>query len=306
LLWGEVIFGKQLNNQVILYWKEVLIMETIISSSSKEVIISEKRTALIGERINPTGKKKLAEALKIGDFDIILQEARNQVLAGADILDVNVGAGGVDEVLVLPKVVELLMAETDTPLCLDSGDGNALEAALKVYKGKALINSVKGTEHSLNQVLPLVKDYGAAVIVLPADERGIPRDAETRMEIIERVIERSVKLGISLNDLVVDCLVLSVGVDGQGGLVTLETIRRVKEKFGVNITLGASNISYGLPGREVINGVFLGMAIAAGCTCPVVDVAKVRKHIVASDLLLGHDRFSKQYLKYYRANENLF
>ncbi|WP_407312362.1 dihydropteroate synthase [Desulfosporosinus sp. SB140] len=281
-------------------------METRLSSSTKEVIISEKRTTLIGERINPTGKKKLAEALKIGDLEIIRQEARNQVLAGADILDVNVGAGGVDEVAMLPQVVKLLMAETDMPLCLDSGDGNAIEAALKVYQGKALINSVKGTEHSLGQVLPLVKDYGAAVIILPADERGIPRDVETRMEIIDRVIERSAKLGISLNDLVVDCLVLSVGVDGHGGVVTLETIRRVKETYGVNITLGASNISYGLPGREVINGVFLGMAIAAGCTCPVVDAAKVRKYIMAADLILGNDRFSKQYLKYFRANENLF
>ena len=281
-------------------------METLLSSSTKEVTISEKRTALIGERINPTGKKKLAEALKVGDMDIIRQEAHNQVEAGADILDVNVGAGGVDEVKVLPEIVKLLMAETDTPLCLDSGDGNALEAALHVYQGKALINSVKGTEHSLEQVLPLVKEFGAAAIILPADERGIPRDVETRLEIIDRVINRAVQMGIPLNDLVVDCLVLSVGVDGQGGQVTLETIRRVKEKYGVNITLGASNISYGLPGREVINGVFLGMAIAAGCTCPVVDVAKVRKHIVAADLLLGHDRFSKQYLKYYRANENLF
>lgn len=281
-------------------------METKLSSVTKEVIISENRTTLIGERINPTGKKKLAEALKAGDFEIVRQEARNQVAAGADILDVNVGAGGVDEVVVLPQIVKLLAEETDTPLCFDSGDGNALEAALKVYQGKALINSVKGTEHSLDQVLPLVKEHGAAVIVLPADERGIPRDVETRMEIIDRVIERATQLGISLNDIVVDCLVLSVGVDGQGGLVTLETIRQVKEKYGVNITLGASNISYGLPGREVINGMFLGMAIAAGCTCPVIDVAKVRKHIVAADLLLGNDRFSRSYLKYFRENENQF
>jgi Methionine synthase I, cobalamin-binding domain len=282
-------------------------METKLSSATKEVIISEKKTTLIGERINPTGKKKLAEALRIGEYEeLILQEARNQVLAGADILDVNVGTGGVDEVVVLPKVVQLLMAEMDTPLCIDSGDGSALEACLKVYKGKALINSVKGTEHSMDQILPLVKEYGAAVIVLPADERGIPRDVETRMEIFDRVIERSSKLGIPLNDIVVDALVLSVAVDGKGGLVTLDVIRRVKEKYGVNVTLGASNISYGVPGREVVNGVFLGMAIAAGCTCPVVDAAKVRKHIMAADLLLGNDRFSRQYLKYYRENENLF
>ncbi len=281
-------------------------METKVSSTTKEVIISDKRTALIGERINPTGKKKLAEALKLGDFALVRQEARNQVTAGADILDVNVGAGGVDEVMVLPQVVKLLMAETDTPLCFDSGDGKALAAALNVYNGKALVNSVKGTEHSLAQVLPLVQEHGAAVIALPADERGIPHDVETRLGIIDKIIERSTQLGIPLNDIVVDCLVLSVGVDGQAGLVTLETIRRVKATYGVNITLGASNISFGVPGREVINGVFLGMAIAAGCTCPVVDVAKVRKHILAADLLLGMDRFSRHYLKYYREHEELF
>lgn len=281
-------------------------METILSSSTKEVIISEKRTILIGERINPTGKKKLAEALRQGDYELVRQEARQQVAAGADILDVNVGTGGVDEVAVLPEVVKIVMEEVDVPLCFDSGDANALEAAMKVYSGKPLVNSVKGTAHSLEQVLPLVKEFGAAVIALPADERGIPKDVDTRMEVIDKIIEHSLKVGISLNDIVIDPLVLSVGVDSTGGLVSLETIRRVKEKYGVNMTMGASNISFSLPGREIINSVFLGMAIAAGITCPVVDVAKVRKSIMASDLLLGLDKFSKRYLQYYRQNQDLF
>ncbi|MDA8211782.1 MAG: dihydropteroate synthase [Clostridia bacterium] len=282
-------------------------METKVSSTTKEVVISSnKQTILIGERINPTGKKKLAEALRQGDFELVRLEAKQQVAAGADILDVNVGTGGVDEVKVLPEVVKVVMEAVDVPLCLDSGDSKALEAALKVYKGKALVNSVKGTEHSLEEVLPLVKAHGAAVIALPADERGIPEDAATRLEIIDKIINRCGKLGIPLEDIVVDCLALSVGVNSNAAIATLETARMVKEKYGVNQTVGASNISFSLPGREPINTVFLGLVIAAGVTCPVVDVAKVRKGIMATDLLLGHDRFSRRYLKYYRENQDMF
>ncbi len=278
-------------------------METKVSSATMEVIIGANRTVLIGERINPTGKKKLAEALRQGDFEIVRLEAKQQVADGADILDVNVGTGGVDEVTMLPKVVKLLMEEVDVPLCFDSGDANALEAALKVYKGKALVNSIKGTEHSLEQLIPLLKEYGAAVIALPADERGIPNDADTRLQIIDRIIERCTKQGVPLEDIIIDGLAMSVGVDSKAGIVTLETIRRIKETYGVNITLGASNVSFSLPGREVINSVYLGMAIEAGVTCPVVDVAKVRKGIMATDLLLGMDRFAKRYLKFTRENQ---
>ena len=278
-------------------------METKVSSATMEVKIGVNRTVLIGERINPTGKKKLAEALRQGDFEIVRLEAKQQVADGADILDVNVGTGGVDEVTMLPKVVKLLMEEVDVPLCFDSGDANALEAALKVYKGKALVNSIKGTEHSLEQLIPLLKEYGAAVIALPADERGIPNDADTRLQIIDRIIERCTKQGVPLEDIIIDGLAMSVGVDSKAGIVTLETIRRIKETYGVNITLGASNVSFSLPGREVINSVYLGMAIEAGVTCPVVDVAKVRKGIMATDLLLGMDRFAKRYLKFTRENQ---
>jgi 5-methyltetrahydrofolate--homocysteine methyltransferase len=278
-------------------------METKVSSATMEVIIGANRTVLIGERINPTGKKKLAEALRQGDFEIVRLEAKQQVADGADILDVNVGTGGVDEVTMLPKVVKLLIEEVDVPLCFDSGDANALEAALKVYKGKALVNSIKGTEHSLKQLIPLLKEYGAAVIALPADERGIPNDADTRLQIIDRIIERCTKQGVPLEDIIIDGLAMSVGVDSKAGIVTLETIRRIKETYGVNITLGASNVSFSLPGREVINSVYLGMAIEAGVTCPVVDVAKVRRGIMATDLLLGMDRFAKLYLKFTRENQ---
>lgn len=283
-------------------------METRLASATKELVISaDKPTTIIGERLNPTGKKKLAEALQKGEYHaIVRQEAREQVAAGADMLDVNVGAGGVDEVALLPEVVKIVMDEVDVPLCIDSGNPHAIEAALKVYKGKPLINSVRGEAHSLQTILPLVKEYGAAVIALPLDEKGIPNNADDRIKLVDRIIERCIKTGISIENIVIDCLALSVGVDSKAGLVTLETIRRVKENYGVNMTMGASNISFSLPGREAINDTFLGIAIAAGVTCPVVNVAKARKSTLASDLILGRDKFAVRYIRYYRQNKEKF
>lgn len=283
-------------------------METRLASSNRELVISaDKQTTLIGERINPTGKKKLAEALQKGEYDeIVRREAKEQVAAGADILDVNVGAGGVDEIALLPEVVKTVMDEVDVPLCIDSGNPHAIEAALKVNKGKPLINSVKGEEQSLQTVLPLAKEYGAAVIALPLDQNGIPNNADERLKIVDRIVERCVKTGIPLEDIVIDCLAMSVGVDYNAGLVTLETIRRVKEYYGLNITLGASNISFSLPGREAVNDAFLSIAIAAGVTCPVVNVAKSRKCILTSDLIMGRDKFALRYIKYYRQNKEQF
>lgn len=283
-------------------------METILSSVSKEVIISPERfTVLIGERINPTGKKKFAEALQSGDFEeIVRREAREQVAAGASVLDVNVGVGGVDEVALLPEVVKVVMDEVDVPLCLDSADPKALEAALKVYQGKALVNSVNGEEATMNNVLPLVKQYGAAVIALLKDKNGIPKDPESRLVIADRIVNRCAKEGIPLENIVFDCIALSVAVESKAALITIETIRQIKEKFGTNITLGASNVSFSLPGREIINESFLAIAIAAGLTCPVVNAAKVRKSIMAADLIMGRDKFARSYLKYYREHQDLF
>ena len=280
-------------------------MKTIISSATREVIISgDKSTVMIGERINPSGKKKLAEAFQRGDFsEIVCLEAKEQLAAGAEVLDVNVGTGGVDEVALLPVVVKTIMAAVDAPLCLDSGDPKALEAALKVYRGKPLVNSVNGEEHSLQQVLPLVKQHGAAVIALLKDEKGIPATPAALLAIAEKIINRCAKEGIPLEDIVIDCLALSVAVDNQAGLITLETIKQIKEAFGTNITLGASNISFSLPEREVINGSFLAIAIAAGLTCPVVDAAKTKKSIMAADLILGRDKFARNYLRNYRQHQ---
>ena len=281
-------------------------MKTTVSSASKEVVIGTDTTVLIGERINPTGKKMLAEELRNGKFDIVTREAREQVEAGALILDVNVGTGGVNEAALLPETVKAVIEEVDVPLCIDSGDPSAIEAALKVYKGKPIINSVNGEEISLDRVLPLVKSYGTAVIALLKDENGIPNDFETRLKIAEKIVARCGKMGIPVEDIIMDCLAISVAVDNKAGLVTLETIRGVKERFGCNVTLGASNVSFSLPGREIVNSTFLPLAIEAGLTCPVVDAAKVKKSVVAADLVLGRDRFAQKYLSYYRQHKDNF
>jgi 5-methyltetrahydrofolate--homocysteine methyltransferase len=276
-------------------------METRLSGAAKEVVISDCRpTVLIGERINPTGKKKLAAALQAGDMELVRKQAVAQVQAGADILDVNVGVAGVDEVALLPWAVKAVMDTVDVPLCLDSGNPKALEAALKIYQGKPIINSVTGLERSLEEVLPLVKEYGAAVIGLTMADEGIPNDADCRLEIARKIVERAEALGIPREDLIIDCLALTVGADSRAALVTIEAIRKVKADLGVNLTLGASNISFGLPDRNLLNGAFLSIAIATGVTCPVVDVAKVRPIALAADLALGRDNYAMRYIEAYR------
>jgi 5-methyltetrahydrofolate--homocysteine methyltransferase len=281
-------------------------METVLRSARKTVVISPDRpTVLIGERINPTGKKRLAAALAEGNLDIVRQEAEAQVDAGADVLDVNVGAAGVDEVDLLPKAVRLVAETVDVPLCIDSANPAALRAALGLYRelapnGKPLVNSVNGEPASLDRVLPLVAEFGAAVIGLAMDEQGIPPTAEGRLAVARRIVERAEAMGIPRQDVVIDCLALTVGADSRAGLVTLDAIRMVREELGVNMTLGASNISFGLPERETINGVFLAMAILRGVNCPIVDAAKVRPAILATDLILGRDDYAMRYLKDYK------
>jgi 5-methyltetrahydrofolate--homocysteine methyltransferase len=280
------------------------LMETRVSSATKEVVIGDSRpTVLIGERLNPTGKAKLAAALQAGDMQVVQAEALAQVQAGADVLDVNVGAPGVDEVSLLPRAVQAVMEVVDVPLCLDSHNVKALEAALKVYRGKPLVNSVNGEEPSLNELLPLIKERGAVVIGLTMDEKGIPGDAEGRLEIARRIVQRAGALGIPREDVVIDCLAMAVGVDSRAGLVTLETIRRVKAELGVNMTFGGSNISFGMPDRPLLNGAFMAMAIAAGITCPIVNVSQIRPAILAIDLALGRDRHAARYIKAYRQRQ---
>ena len=282
-------------------------METILKSARKTVIISpEKPTVLIGERINPTGRKRLAAALGEGNLEIVRMEAEAQVEAGADVLDVNVGAAGVDEVDLLPKAVRLVVETVQVPVCIDSANAEALRAALAMHRelapeGKPLVNSVNGEETSLERVLPLVAEYKTAVIGLAMDEDGIPPTVQKRLAVACKIVERAEALGIPREDVVIDCLALTVGAgDVQVGRITLEAIRTVREELGVNMTLGASNVSFGLPEREVVNWAFLAMAVQNGVNCPIVDAAKVRPAILAADLLMGRDEDAMRYVKAYK------
>jgi 5-methyltetrahydrofolate--homocysteine methyltransferase len=284
-------------------------MKTILKGTGKKVVIEDGRpTVILGERINPTGKKKLAAALVAGDLEIVRQEALAQVEAGAQILDVNVGAAGVDEVDLLPRAVELVMETVEVPVCIDTPNGEALEAALAVHKelnpdGRVLVNSVNGEEESLGRVLPLVAKYGTAVIGLCMDDDGIPDTPEKRLAVARKIIDRAEGHGIAREDFLIDCLALTVGADSQAAWVTLEAMRMVKEELGVNLALGASNVSFGLPDRETINGMFLAMAIDRGLNCPIVDAAKVGHFILAADLALGRDEYAMRYLKAFRKRQ---
>ncbi len=281
-------------------------METKVSSARKEVIIAiDRPTALIGERINPTGKKKLAEALKAGDLEIVRKEAIEQVEAGADIIDINVNAPGVDDVATLPKAVKVVMEAVDAPICIDSPNTDAIEAALKVYKGKPLINSVSGEAHSLKRILPLVKEYGAAVVGLVQDDEGIPKNADRRVAIAHKIVESAEKAGVPREDVVIDVLAFAIGAEANSGKDVLEAIRRIREELGVNMTMGASNISFGMPDRPVINNAWVSMVIAAGATALIVDAAKVKPSVLATDLILGRDRFARRFIENYRKRQQL-
>lgn len=281
-------------------------METVLRSAEATVIIGPKRpTVVIGERINPTGKKRLAEALVSGDLSVLKKEAIAQVEAGADVLDINVGTEGVNEVALLPQAVRAVMETVDVPLAIDTSDPEALAEALTVYRelapeGKPLVNSVNGEEARLAVLLPLVKEHGAAVIGLCMGDEGIPPTSEQRVEIARKIVERAEALGIPRMDVVIDCLAMAVAADDRAGQVTLETIHMVREDLGVNMTVGASNTSFGLPERQTIDRAFLAMAILAGVNCPIGDVTKVRPAVLAADLLVGRDAYATRYIEDYR------
>ena len=280
-------------------------METRVTSSTKEVMISDNQpTIIIGERINPSANKKLAEALKTGNIeDIVRKEAIAQVGAGADMIDVNVGAFGVDEVVFLPQAVKAAMEAVDVPLCIDSANPEALEAALKIYKGKPLVNSVSGETHSIEKVLPLVKEYGAAVVGLVQDDEGVPKDKEQRVSIAYKILGKTESMGIPREDIVIDCLAFAVGADTNAGPEVLKAIRQVKAELGVNQTLGASNVSFGLPDRDSLNNAFLALIIDAGVTCMITNVRKALPVIRAVDLLLGRDKRARRYVEAYRQRQ---
>jgi len=281
-------------------------MHTIVKSNSKEIIIGiDKPFVIIGEKLNPTGMKKLGQALVDGNMEYVMQLAQRQVAWGAEVLDVNVGHPQIDEIAMMRIVVEAVRSVVDVPLCIDSNDPQILETGLKVAPGKPLVNSVNGEEKQMASVLPIVKDRGAAVIGLTIADEGIPPTAELRLAAAGRIIERAAKMGIPAEDIIIDPLVMTVGHDFKAALVTIRSIELIKKEYGVNMSLGASNVSFGLPDRHSVNSAFLALAIQAGVTCSITDPIKLGSSIRATDLLLGKDANSMRYLKYFRATEKL-
>lgn len=281
-------------------------MHTVLRSRGKEVVIGiDKPFVVIGEKINPTGNKKLAAALQAGDLEVVRHLAQRQVEWGADALDLNVGVPGMDEVVMISQIVNILADTVDVPLCIDSGKTEILAAGLRAAPGKPLVNSVNAETKQLEGVLPIVKERGAAVIGLTIDDTGIPKTPEGRAAAADKIMRRAVQLGIPPEDIVIDPLVMTVGSDSKAALITLQTIELIRKEFGVNINLGASNVSFGLPDRMTVNQTFLAMAIQAGATCSITDPVKMGSTIRSSDLLLGRDDFAARYIKYFRNTETL-
>ena len=276
-------------------------MQTTLIGLEREVIAaSDRPTVLIGDRINPVGRRGLARSLAEGDLGLLEAEAKEQLRQGADVIDVHVGGVDLDEESLLPIAVQLVASVTGLPICIDTGDVDALAAALRSCPGKPLVNSVSGERKSLEKILPLVKEHGAAVIGLTMDEGGIPNTPGERLCIAERILAQAVKLGIPQENVIIDPLALSVGADQGAASVTLESIRLIATSLGVNMTLGASNVSFGLPHRHGVNDIFLALAIAAGVTCPLADPKRARRVVLVTDLLLGRDEFATRYISYCR------
>jgi 5-methyltetrahydrofolate--homocysteine methyltransferase len=277
--------------------------DTLLSSYSREVVIGfERPFVLIGERINPTGRKLLAEEMKNGDFSRVERDALAQVAAGAKMLDVNAGIPLADEPALLAKAIELVQSLTDVPLSIDSSIVEALEAGLAVYRGKALVNSVTGEDERLERVLPLIAKYGAAVVAISNDETGISEDPDVRFEVARKIVNRASDHGIAREDIVVDPLVMPIGAISTAGRQVFHLVGRLRNELGVNTTCGASNVSFGLPNRAGINAAFLAMAIGAGMTSAITNPleGEIRQAILAADVLTGRDRNCATWIRTYR------
>ena len=266
--------------------------DTVISSKTKEVVIGfEQPFAVIGERINPTGRKLLAEEMKSGDFSRVEADALAQVAAGAHILDINAGIPLADEPAILAESIRLVQSITDVPLCIDSSILAALEAGLDAYEGKALLNSVTGEEDRLEAVLPLVKKYGCAVIAISNDDSGISQDINVRFDVAKKIVERAQDHGIPASDVVVDPLVMPIGAINTAGRQVMELVQRLRSELKVNTTCGASNLSFGLPNRDGLNTAFISMAIASGMTSAITNPlhAEIMQSVRAANVVMGHD-----------------
>ena len=282
-------------------------MHTTVSSTDKTLTIgSDQPFCIIGERINPTGRKAFQEQLRAGDLSAVEKDVADQIAGGAMMLDVNMGAPLVDEAALLAEAVRLIQRLPDVPLCIDSLVVEALEAGLAAYEGKALVNSVTAEDERMEMILPLVKKYGAAVIALPNDDKEIPEDPQRRFELTEYIVEKATgTYGIPIEDIVIDPLAMPIGADSQMVVRTLETIHLIADRIGVNMTLGASNVSFGMPDRHTLNSVFLPMAMGAGLTSAIMDARtpSIVTAVKAGDLMLGNDEWGMAWISAHRARE---
>ena len=280
---------------------------TVLRSATKEVVLgSDKPFCVIGERINPTGRRIFQEQLRAGDLSAIERDVAAQVAGGANVLDVNMGVPLTDEAELLVKAIQLVQSLTDLPICIDSSVVEALEAGLSVYQGRALVNSITAEDERMAAVLPLVKKYDAAVIALPNDADEIPMEADTRVELTEKIIRVATQeYGIAIEDIVIDPLAMPIGADPGVGRSALETTRRIHERWGLNMTCGASNVSFGMPGRHAINSTWLPMAMTVGMTSAIMDARtpQIVEAVRAADLLLGNDEWGMSWISAHRAKQ---
>jgi 5-methyltetrahydrofolate--homocysteine methyltransferase len=282
-------------------------MHTILSSASKQVVIGHDQPfCIIGERINPTGRRIFQEQLRAGDLSAIERDVAAQVAGGAMVLDVNMGVPLTDEPELLKKAIKLIQSLTDLPICIDSSVVEAIEAGLSVYEGRALVNSITAEDDRMAEILPMVKHYGAAVVALPNDHDEIPMEADKRLVLTKKILDTAVdKYGLAVEDIVIDPLAMPIGADPNIVNVAYETMYRIREEFGVNMTVGASNVSFGMPGRHTINATFLPMAATVGLTSAIMDARTpaIVEAVKAADLLLGHDEWGGSWIAAFRAKQ---
>jgi 5-methyltetrahydrofolate--homocysteine methyltransferase len=281
-------------------------METKLTHKEKTIVISPNHPfVMIGERINPTRRKKLAATMAEGDFSIVKEDAVTQMKAGAQVLDINAGIPGADEPALLRGATLAVMEVVDIPLCFDSANPDALAAALAVYPGKALINSTTAEDKMMDMVFPIAKQYGAAVIGVITDNKGVPATPADRLRVAANLIKRAADYGLPPEDIIIDPLALTVSADHTAGRVTLDSIRLIQQELGVNMNLGASNVSFGLPDRKIVNVAYLALAISRGLTTAITDptVPEIQTTLLACDLLMGRDEYSMRWIKAFRARE---
>ena len=278
--------------------------ETVLRSATKEVVIGhERRFCLIGERINPTGRRIFQEQLRAGDMSAIERDVKAQVEGGADVLDVNMGVPLTDEPELLAKAITMIQELTDLPICIDSSVVEALEAGLSVYQGRALVNSVTAEDDRMELILPLVKRYDAAIIALPNDAEEIPMEADRRLELVQHIVDVATgEYGIAMGDIVIDPLAMPIGADTQNAVTTFDTMRRIRDVHGLNMTCGASNVSFGMPDRHTLGAAFLPMAMTHGLTSAIMDARtpQIVDAVKAADLLLGHDEWGGSWIAAHR------